>query len=167
MKNLLQFLTEAGGSRASEQAKKLNLKSDGHGSWFDSRGKMVAVTDKGKLKFTKSSLPSLPKWSQCKPHVDRNGNLKKGKIPASVQKITDDIYNELKDNSAKGLSKYTETQAKKVINTQSQSYRFSKLCGLRWLKWFNTAKESDRAMRELYLYASSQGDGACIHYKLS
>ena len=118
-------------------------------------------------KFTKSSLPSLPKWSQCKPHVDRNGNLKTGKIPASVQKITDDIYNELKDNSAKGLSKYTETQAKKVINTQSQSYRFSKLCGLRWLKWFNTAKESDRAMRELYLYASSQGDGACIHYKLS
>ena len=52
MKNLLQFLTEAGGSRASEQAKKLNLKSDGHGSWFDSRGKLVAVTDKGRLKFT-------------------------------------------------------------------------------------------------------------------
>ena len=52
MKNLLQFLTEAGTSRASEQAKKLNLKSDGHGSWFDSRGKLVAVTDKGRLKFT-------------------------------------------------------------------------------------------------------------------
>ncbi len=52
MKNLLQFLTEAGTSQASMQAKKLNLKSDGHGSWFDSRGKMVAVTDKGRLKFT-------------------------------------------------------------------------------------------------------------------
>ena len=52
MKNLLQFLTEAGTSRASEQAKKLNLKSDGHGSWFDSRGKLVAVTDQGRLKFT-------------------------------------------------------------------------------------------------------------------
>ena len=52
MKNLLQFLTEAGTSKASEQAKKLNLKSDGHGSWFDSRGKLVAVTDKGRLKFT-------------------------------------------------------------------------------------------------------------------
>ncbi len=52
MKNLLQFLTEAGTSRASEQAKKLNLKSDGHGSWFDSRGKLVAVTEKGRLKFT-------------------------------------------------------------------------------------------------------------------
>ncbi len=53
MKNLFQFLTEAKETQAAAQAKKLNLKSDGHGSWFDSRGKMVAVTDKGRLKFTK------------------------------------------------------------------------------------------------------------------
>jgi len=52
MKNLFQFLTEARTSQAATQAKKLNLKSDGHGSWFDSRGKLVAVTDKGRLKFT-------------------------------------------------------------------------------------------------------------------
>ena len=58
MKNLLQFLTEAGTSKASEQAKKLNLKSDGHGSWFDSRGKLVAVTEKGRLKFTKKRTPT-------------------------------------------------------------------------------------------------------------
>ena len=58
MKNLLQFLTEARTSRASEQAQKLNLKSDGHGSWFDSRGKLVAVTEKGKLKFTSKKTPA-------------------------------------------------------------------------------------------------------------
>ena len=52
MKNLLQFLGEARTSQASAQAQKLNLKSDGHGSWFDSRGKLVAVTEKGRLKFT-------------------------------------------------------------------------------------------------------------------
>ena len=52
MKNLLQFLGEARTSQASAQAQKLNLKSDGHGSWFDSRGKLVAVTDQGRLKFT-------------------------------------------------------------------------------------------------------------------
>ena len=51
MKRFTLFLSEAT-SRASEQAKKLNLKSDGHGSWFDSRGKLVAVTEKGRLKFT-------------------------------------------------------------------------------------------------------------------
>ena len=52
MKRFSLFLTEAGTSQASLQAKKLNLKSDGHGSWFDSRGNLVAVTDKGRLKFT-------------------------------------------------------------------------------------------------------------------
>ena len=52
MKNFLEFLTEAGSSQASMQASKLNLTSDGHGGWLDSRGNMVAVTDKGKLKFT-------------------------------------------------------------------------------------------------------------------
>ena len=52
MKNLIQFLSEAGTSQASAQAAKLNLKSDGHGSWFDSRGNLAAVTEKGKLVFT-------------------------------------------------------------------------------------------------------------------
>ena len=56
MKSFFQFLTEAGTSQASTQAAKLNLKSDGHGSWFDSRGNMVAVTEKGKLKFTKKKI---------------------------------------------------------------------------------------------------------------
>jgi hypothetical protein len=58
MKNLFQFLTEAKETQASAQAKKLNLKSDGHGSWFDSRGKLVAVTDKGRLKFTNRKTPA-------------------------------------------------------------------------------------------------------------
>ena len=52
MKNFLQFLTEAGASAASAQASKLNLTSDGHGSWLDSRGNLVATTEKGKLKLS-------------------------------------------------------------------------------------------------------------------
>ena len=50
MKSFFQFLTEAQ-SQASMQAKKLNLVSDGHGGWLDSRGKIVATTEDGKLKF--------------------------------------------------------------------------------------------------------------------
>jgi len=50
MKNFFQFLSEAQ-SQASMQAKKLNLKSDGHGGWLDTRGKFVAKTEDGKLKF--------------------------------------------------------------------------------------------------------------------
>ena len=57
MKNLFQFLAEAGASRASEQAQKLNLKSDGHGGWIDSRGKVVATTEKGRLVFLKKKQP--------------------------------------------------------------------------------------------------------------
>lgn len=51
MKSFLNFLTEAKESQASMQAKKLNLKSDGHGGWLDSRGEFVAKTEKGKLVF--------------------------------------------------------------------------------------------------------------------
>lgn len=51
MKNFFQFLTEAKESQASMQARKLNLKSDGHGGWYDSRGEFVAKTEKGKLVF--------------------------------------------------------------------------------------------------------------------
>jgi len=51
MKNFFQFLTEATQSQASMQARKLNLKSDGHGGWLDSRGEFVAKTEKGKLVF--------------------------------------------------------------------------------------------------------------------
>ena len=52
MKSLLQFMSEAE-SQASMQAKKLNLASDGHGSWMDTRGNIVATTEKGKLVFLK------------------------------------------------------------------------------------------------------------------
>ena len=51
MKSFTQFLNEATQSQASMQAKKLNLKSDGHGGWLDSRGEFVAKTEKGKLVF--------------------------------------------------------------------------------------------------------------------
>ena len=51
MKSFFRFLTEASQSQASLQAKKLNLKSDGHGGWYDSRGEFVAKTEEGKLKF--------------------------------------------------------------------------------------------------------------------
>ena len=55
MKSFFQFLSEA--SQASMQAKKLNLKSDGHGGWLDSRGKFVATTEDGKLKFVDKKKP--------------------------------------------------------------------------------------------------------------
>ena len=50
MKSFFQFLTETE-SRAKEQARKLGLKSDGHGGWLDRSGEFVAKTEGQKLKF--------------------------------------------------------------------------------------------------------------------
>jgi hypothetical protein len=51
MKSFLNFLTEAKESQASMQAKKLGYTGDGHGGWLDRSGKVVARTEKGKLKY--------------------------------------------------------------------------------------------------------------------
>ena len=51
MKRFSLFLTEAGTSKAALQAKKLNLKSDQHGMWLDTRGNPVAKTEGGRLVF--------------------------------------------------------------------------------------------------------------------
>jgi len=51
MKLFTRFIREAAFSKAGEQARKLNLKSDGHGGWLDSKGEFVAKTEGGKLKF--------------------------------------------------------------------------------------------------------------------
>ena len=59
MKSFFQFLGEAE-SQASMQARKLNLKSDGHGSWLDTRGNMVATTEKGKLVFLNKKKAQTP-----------------------------------------------------------------------------------------------------------
>ena len=67
MKSFFQFLNEAQ-SQASMQAKKLNLVSDGHGGWLDSRGKFVATTEDGKLKFVdkKKGKPEDAKSGQAR-----------------------------------------------------------------------------------------------------
>ena len=76
MKSFFQFLNEAQ-SQASMQARKLNLVSDGHGGWLDSRGKFVATTEDGKLKFldrkkkkVEDERPAQAKSTQSEPKED-------------------------------------------------------------------------------------------------
>jgi hypothetical protein len=78
MKSFLQFLTEATQSQASMQAKKLGLKGDGHGGWIDRAGKVVARTEKGKLKFTEKRTPK----GQEEPEAD----TQKSAAPAPTTK---------------------------------------------------------------------------------
>ena len=67
MKSFFQFLSEA--SAASTQARKLNLKSDGHGGWLDSRGKFVATTEDGKLKFADKKKAKGPEDTKGQPRA--------------------------------------------------------------------------------------------------
>jgi hypothetical protein len=50
---------------------------------------------------------------------------------------------------------------------QPQSWRYSKLAGLRFLDWLKSkCSDENMAMKELYLYASSQSDKSSVYYKL-
>ena len=51
MKTFLNFLTEAGKSKASVEAQRKNLVSDRKGKWLDQSGNPVAYTNQGELKY--------------------------------------------------------------------------------------------------------------------
>ena len=82
MKSLFQFLNEAQ-SQASMQAKKLNLKSDGHGGWLDSKGKFVATTEDGKLKFLDKKQAKAQDEPSAKPRAAQAEPEAKTKKPTT------------------------------------------------------------------------------------
>lgn len=59
MKSFRQFITEVT-TQASDQAKKMGLKGDGHGDWYDKDGNLVAKTVNGRLKFFGKQRPPTP-----------------------------------------------------------------------------------------------------------
>ena len=81
MKSFFQFLNEAQ-SQASMQARKLNLKSDGHGGWLDSRGNFVATTEDGKLKFVDKKKKKAEDDKPAKPRVAQEKPEEEPKKPA-------------------------------------------------------------------------------------
>ena len=87
MKSFFQFLNEAQ-SQASMQANKLNLKSDGHGGWLDSRGKFVATTEDGKLKFLDKKKAKGPEETKGQPRAQAKPEEKekKAKAPEDTKK---------------------------------------------------------------------------------
>jgi len=100
---------------------------------------------------------NIPTWAESDPNASKSKD------------ITIEIYDLLKKYNAKGLdqTKKQEINMKVEIDTQDKSWRYSKLAGLRFLDWLNTScKDKDMAMKELYLYASSQSDKSSVYYKL-
>jgi hypothetical protein len=90
MKSFLTFLTEATQSQASQQAQKLGLKGDGHGGWLDRSGKVVARTDKGKLKFidgrqAKGTQEPAAEPRQAAPAPTAQPQAAQAPVPAAPQ----------------------------------------------------------------------------------
>jgi uncharacterized protein YbgA (DUF1722 family) len=81
MKSFFQFLNEAQ-SQASMQASKLNLKSDGHGGWLDTRGKFVATTEDGKLKFVDKKKAKGQEETKGQPRAQAKPEEKEKKTKA-------------------------------------------------------------------------------------
>jgi len=107
--------------------------------------------------FTNISQFKISTWAESDPNASK------------AQDITTEIYNLLKDYSATKFdkSKKAEVNNKAQIALQDKSWRYSKLAGLRFLDWLqNTCSDKDMAMKEIYLYASSQSDKSSVYYKL-
>ena len=107
--------------------------------------------------FTNISQFKIPTWAESAP----------GKSKAQ-EDITDEIYKLLKEYSATKFDKSqkAEVNNKAQIALQDKSWRYSKLAGLRFLDWLTKCKDPDMAMKEIYLYASSQSDKSSVYYKL-
>jgi len=90
----------------------------------------------------------------------------------NINTIVDDLYILMKKyvKTGKGFSKVKkdENKMKSDIRQKDASWRFSKINGLKLLEWLDSLPDADanRAMKEMYLYASSQNEKSSVHYKL-
>ena len=107
--------------------------------------------------FKNISQFNIPTWAESDPNASKAEN------------ITTEIYNLLKKHNADKFDKAPKAEAnnKAQIALQDKSWRYSKLAGLRFLDWLkHTCSDKDMAMKEIYLYASSQSDKSSVYYKL-
>ncbi len=91
---------------------------------------------------------------------------------SKINTVVDDLYKLMKEyvKTGKGFSKVKkdENKMKSSIREKDASWRFSKINGLKFLEWLDSLPTADanRAMKEMYLYASSQNEKSSVHYKL-
>ena len=107
-----------------------------------------------------TGLPDIADWSKCSPTTSKSAK----------DAITNELYNLLSEFNATGFSKAPKDKSNMIslINMRPQSWRYSKLSGLRLLKWLSTNNgTASQSIKELYLYAGSQSEYSSVYYKLS
>ena len=84
MKKFSQFLSEAGETTVSSQARKMGLKGDGHGGWYDQQGKFKAKTVDGKLKIFSGREAKAEEEKQNKKKAGADAVRKTAKTAAAT-----------------------------------------------------------------------------------
>jgi len=139
-----------------------NFGGDKKGQWqfelkgeFAAQGKIKGAVMRKLLSDAKfKNIPTEPNFNDCKPESNQ------------ATKITNEIYNLMNGLPTKPKG-WNAKEAKAEIRGKDASWRFSKLSGLRFLAWLIALKgEADRALKEMYLYASSQTDKSSVFYKV-
>ena len=158
------YLPSGGKTQGSFQAR--NFGGPKKGQWqFELKGEYAA---QGKIKGSVmrklltdakfKNIPGEPNFNDCNPE---KATQKK------TTEITNEIYNLMNALPTKPIG-WNAKDAKAEFRGKDASWRFSKLSGLRFLAWLNALGngEADRAMKEMYLYASSQTDKSSVFYKV-
>ena len=156
------FVYLPGGDKRQGSFQARNFGGDKKGQWqfelkgeYAAQGKIKGEVARKLLKAAEfKNIPDEPNFNDCKPDSPQ------------AQKITNEIYDLLKGKGAKGWIA-NESNAKAEIRSKDASWRFSKLAGLRFLNWLNSpGVDADRALKEMYLYASSQTKKSSVYYKV-
>ena len=155
------YLPSGGKTKGSFQAR--NFGGPKKGQWqfelkgeFAAQGKIKGAVMRKLLTDAKfSGIPNEPNFNDCKPESSK------------ATTITNKIY-KLLNGLPKKPNDWNSKDAKEIIRGKDASWRFSKLAGLEFLEWLMdlSDKEADRAMKEMYLYASSQTDKSSVFYKV-
>ncbi len=155
------------GTGTKDNIQMRNFGGDNKGDWkLELKGQHAAM---GKIQgnvarfilnhtgFT--DVPDEPEWSHCDP---KNSNTKQ-KLD-----ITKEIFKLLNTFGADGFDKNDPDQMMGEIAGKRQSWRYSKLSGLRFLEYLCKENvDADLAIKELYLFGGSQADHSSIYYKYS
>ena len=72
----------------------------------------------------------------------------------------------MKGNNAKGLNGLSEADIKGLIMEQDQSYRYSKISGLRLIDFLKNNSNKSKVVEALFNYASSESDDSGVYLKM-
>ncbi len=155
------------GTGAFDKIQLRNFGGNSKGDWklelkgqYAAMGKIQGSVARNILTSTGfTNIPQEPSWSDCHP---------KTASKTKKAEITKEIHDLLHTFSATGFDKSDEDQMMGEIAEKRQSWRYSKLSGLRFLEYLCKSNvDADKAVKELYLFGGSASDHSSIYYKYS